>query len=390
MKFLKRKKLKLKWILLLCISFALTLGCEKEPETLIQESSDLSLKKNKSDDSFELSGLVFDISSTPDGGIMAAVNEGETKSVKVIRNGKVNTVNTLESVTNIQGVEALDGGKSLAITGALDLAQGGALYSITQGYTEMVADLSEFEREYDPDAFEGPMWKNQACEATDGFQAGPQNNPFKLTALSRESVIVADAAANTVLYANTSGEIDWKAILTPPTDENGWRVRWNTEVDGEEIPCYVQPVPTSVAVGPDGYLFVGELTGALAGGPPIGLSRVWKLPADATNVICTEDGSTPCNVLIDGLTSVMDVEVGPDGLLYVVELDENSWFATFPGAERAGGTVSVYTRDGEFLEDIATGLVFPSAITFDKKGNLWVLENKFLIGENPTISKLDL
>jgi hypothetical protein len=64
---------------------------------------------------------------------------------------------------------------------------------------------------------------------------------------------------------------------------------------------------------------------------PIGLSRVWKIPADANNVVCSED-SGPCEVLIDGLTSVIDVAIGPDGLLYVVEFDENSWFASFiPG-----------------------------------------------------------
>ena len=39
-----------------------------------------------------------------------------------------------------------------------------------------------------------------------------------------------------------------------------------------------QPVATSIAVGPDGAFFVGELQGFPA---PTGASRVWRIEADA-------------------------------------------------------------------------------------------------------------
>ncbi|NJY62780.1 hypothetical protein HC174_08420 [Salinimicrobium sp. CDJ15-81-2] len=50
---------------------------------------------------------------------------------------------------------------------------------------------------------------------------------------------------------------------------------------------------------------------------------------------CSED-SGPCEVIIDGLTSVIDLAIGPDGGLYVVEFDEMSWIASFVPGLAAG------------------------------------------------------
>jgi hypothetical protein len=151
-----------------------------------------------------------------------------------------------------------------------------------------------------------------------------------------------------------------------------------TPIDGEPVPCYVQPVPTSVAIGPGGDYYVGELTGATEDGTlPIGLSRVWRIDSGARNVVCSEtDALNGCELLIDGLTSVIDVAFGPDGDLYVVEYDETSWIATFAPAIASGGTIGKYDpATGDLIEVVASGLEFPSAITFDEHGNLWVLEN---------------
>ncbi len=96
-------------------------------------------------------------------------------------------------------------------------------------------------------------------------------------------------------------------------------------------------------------------------------------------------------MLIDGLTSVIDLEIGPDGLLYVVEFDESSYFASFVPGLAAGGTISAYDLEGNLVEVVASGLSFPSAITFDNKGNLWLLENNniALPGKKPTVRMME-
>ena len=345
-------------------------------------------------------GLVFDISSTPDGSIMVGLNEfsGE-RSIKLIKNGQISTMIGLDTETDIQGIESIGAGNAFFTTAGTDLAATGELYRASKGKVRMVADLAKFERENDPDAFEGLQWKNQQCEEefTDNgdlvFSAGPQNNPYKVSAFDGETAIVADAAGNTILQATTEGDVDWKAILTPPLNPEGeWLQLFQTTDGSEDITCYVQPVPTSVAIGDDGYIYVGELTGATPGGLPIGLSRVWKMPADGSNLVCSEiDGSADCNVLIGGLTSVIDLEIGPDGLLYVVQFDSNSWLSSVvPDIPWGGGSIMAYnTETGQIEKEVANGLVYPGAITFDKKGNLWVLENKLFIGESAIVRMLD-
>lgn len=378
----------------LCVLVFISLGfiaCEKEAAEII-ETADLSMKKNLSSGPFIFSAPVYDIASTPDGSIMVGLNDGESRKIQLIKNGEIRTVIEIDADSDINGIAPIGTGNAFVTTAGSDLSQTGALFRVSNGNSRLVADLAAYERKNDPDAHFGIQWKDQLCEAIDGFSPGPQNNPYNVVAISGNTALVADAAGNTVLSATTSGSIDWKAIFTPPVDENGdWIVRWNTEnEEGDIIPCYVQPVPTSIAVHED-YMYVGELTGAVAGeGLPIGLSRVWKIPADANNVTCSED-SGPCEVLIDGLTSVIDLAIGPDGLLYVVEFDENSWMASFVPGLAAGGTISAYDLEGNLVEVVASNLSFPSAITFDKKGNLWLLENNSIAlpDRKPTVRVLN-
>lgn len=345
------------------------------------------------DEQYEFESPVYDIAAAPDGSILVGENGGDAFTVKEIRRGEVGLVAEIDAPTAINGLATIGRGNFFLTTMGSDLAQDGELWRVSRGSVREVADLAAFELDNDPDAFAGPQWKDQACEAIDGFSAGPQNNPFHLTALSGGTALVADAAGNTLLSATTSGAIDWLALFTPPVDTDGdWLIRWFAG-ENEDIPCYVQPVPTSVAIGPDGDYFVGELTGATEGLTlPIGLSRVWRIQAGANNVVCSQTDPAPdCELLIDGLTSVIDLAFGPDGLLYVVEYDANSWIAAFVPVLVAGGNISAYDPDtGALVRVVASELDFPSAITFDEWGNLWLLENDDIAGVTPTVRQLDI
>lgn len=317
---------------------------------------------------YEFAAPVYDIDAAPDGSILVA--EGTT--IKEIRRGGVQEVVRIPTVLDsaITGLAAIGRGNFFATSGRLfDQDETADLWRVSRGGARLVADIGEFDTEHDPDAFAGPQWKDQACEVVPPFLGGAQSDPYHLEALSGGEALVADAAGNTLLSVGTQGDIDWVAVFTPPLDENGeWRV---LPLDVDTV-CYVEPVPTSVAVGPDGAYYVGELTGATPDpADALGLARIWRIEAGSRNVVCPSDA---CREVVSGLTAVIDVAFGPDGRLYAVEFDANGWLAALSG-DAAGGTIKscdVDTGECDLVED---GLVLPGAITFDKWGNLWVLEN---------------
>jgi len=67
-----------------------------------------------------------------------------------------------------------------------------------------------------------------------------------------------------------------------------------------------------------------------------------------------------------GFTTVVAVDFGPDGLLYVLELSNGAGFPT-PGL----GDVVRVKRSGE-IEPVVTGLVVPTGMTFGPDGALYI------------------
>jgi hypothetical protein len=326
------------------------------------------------------SPVAYDLEAAPDGSILVTQNS----AVREIRNGRVQDVTAVPSIPGspANGL-AITGRRSFfATSGGLDLAAGAGVWHVSGGTARLVGDIEAFETENDPDAFEGPQWKDPACEEdpAQGFTAGPQSNPYHLAALSGSTVLVADAAGNALLSAKKNGDVDWVAVFTSPTDENGAYRFLKPALNEPSIECYVQPVPTSVAVGPEGDYFVGELTGAPA---TPGWSRIWRIKGGATNVTCP---SGDCEVAVEGLTSVIDLEFGPDGSLYVVEYDANGWLAATAFGNAAGGAIKRCDVEAGTCAVVASGLSFPSAITFDQRGTMWLLENNIIA---PVVRRVD-
>ncbi len=67
-----------------------------------------------------------------------------------------------------------------------------------------------------------------------------------------------------------------------------------------------------------------------------------------------------------GFTTIVSMKIGPDGLLYVLELSDAAGNPT-PGA----GKVVRVTRSGE-IQDVATGLLVTAGMTFGPDGRLYV------------------
>lgn len=332
--------------------------------------------------------LSYDLAVTPDGSILV----GDFTSVKEIRGEEISTVATLSTdvgpvygPATINGLQASARGNYFVATGGPDQAIGAGVWHVSRGGARLVGDIEAFENSVDPDVNAPGAWKDAACEFVPGvFSPGPQSNPYHMAGLSGSQVLLADAAGNSLLQVNKNGDVDWVAIFPPasdgdPANSANWLVLFPLDADTD---CYVQPVPTAVAVGPDGAYYVGELTGATpAGVPATGWSRVWRIEPGSENVVCP---SADCEVALDGFTSVIDLTFGPDGDLYVVEFDENGWLAATAG-NLGLGTINRCDLNSGSCSVVEGGLVLPAAIDFDKRGDLWLLENPFA----PTVRRLD-
>lgn len=375
----------------------LAAGCADTPVTVPPPAEDMSEARSMTlgvpSGPHSFAPPVFDIAAAPNGNILVPVTQfpavgvpaGEvTSRIWEIRgNGSVREHSTVQTRNGspVNGIHPVGRGNLLVTSGALDQAEAAGLWRVTPGGQELVGDIEAYEIATDPDANEGLRWKDVRCEAVAPYTAGPQSNPYHMTVGSGATALVADGAGNSVLAVHPGGEVDWVAVLPPATedgsgsgDPSDWMVLFPI---GADTDCYVQPVPTSVAVGPDGSIYVGELTGVTpadlgAPGASTGLSRVWQIDAGSMNVACPSDA---CRVAFSGFTSIMDLEFGPDNRLHVVEYDLAGWFAAAQLGMPTTGAIHACDVTSGACSVRADGLFMPAAITFDKWGGLWVLEN---------------
>ncbi|MGI8830478.1 MAG: ScyD/ScyE family protein [Candidatus Limnocylindria bacterium] len=126
-----------------------------------------------------------------------------------------------------------------------------------------------------------------------------------------------------------------------------------------------QPVPTSIAVGPDGAFYVGELKGFPG---PVGESRVWRIDPGACHADCATGSA--CTVVADGFTSIVDLNFGPDGTLYVTELDEASWASIEIAGAITGGTINACDVTAGSCSVVAGGLPMAMSATVGGDGAL--------------------
>lgn len=128
---------------------------------------------------------------------------------------------------------------------------------------------------------------------------------------------------------------------------------------GTQIP--MDQVPTSVALGPDGNYYVGQLTGFPF---PVGGANVYRVPAQ---------GGTP-EIFAGGFSAIIDVTFGPDGSLYVLELAKNGLLAGFIDGDWTGALTRI-APDGTRSE-IAPGTLFaPGGVSVGSNGNIYVTNN---------------
>lgn len=124
-------------------------------------------------------------------------------------------------------------------------------------------------------------------------------------------------------------------------------------------------VPTAMVMGSDGNFYVGDLTGFPA---TEGIAKIFKI---------TPDGQI--SVFAEGLTTVLGVAFDGQGQLYALETSGPATSDGPPIVPDTGRVVRITSSGG--LETIASGLTFPSAMTFGPDGKLYV--SNFGFGSPP-------
>ena len=204
----------------------------------------------------------------------------------------------------------------------------GQLYKISGfGHLRAVADISAYEAAANPDG--GAFDSNPNSVTTD-----------------RGRIYVVDAGGNSLLRVHRSGEISTVAVfpdrlITPPPGM------------GLPDPFPMQAVPTNVVVGPDGALYVSQLTG-------------FPFPVGAANVYRVEPGSEP-EVYASDLTNVTDLAFDRHGNLWVVEFAANGLASGDP----TGALIKI-RPDGSRETVLSEGLVNPYGVAIGRRGDIYV------------------
>jgi hypothetical protein len=310
--------------------------------------------------SYEFATPIFKLAVAPDGSLLVA---DAGAGIVELRNGVGSLVAELEGVTDIGPIGR---GDMFALRGGGPGLTTGALFRVSRGSARLIADLYQFESD-----------KNPHPTAVD-------SNPFDVEVRNGGDALVADAGGNDLLIVDQNGRVDWIAVF-PNEMVSTANIKslagCPNPVSQLAFACALppslpaQPVSTSVAVGPDGAYYVSELKGFPA---PTGRSRIWRIEPGARHADCAT--SPDCSIVATGFTSIVDLTFGPDGTLYVVEIDEASWAAVEFGVGSLGGTVNACNPTTWTCSQVATGLSMPVGAAVDRRGEVYVTINTLIPG----------
>lgn len=190
-----------------------------------------------------------------------------------------------------------------------------------------------------------------AHEEQDPDGAGVDSNGFGVLALPSRN-IVADAGGNSLVEVRANGRTRTLAVFP------GQMAPLPGPPPQPLIP--VQSVPTSVAQGPDGHLYVGELTGFPF---PAGMAKVWRVHPD---------GGAP-EVCATGFTAIVDVTFDPWGNLYVLEFASGLGFP--PNTGRLSKLDGCRARQDS--DRVNVTLSHPSGVVIGLDGAAYVTNRTF-------------
>ena len=218
----------------------------------------------------------------------------------------------------------------------------GHLYSASySGKARPIADLTAFEAAEDPDG------------------EGVDSNPYSVLS-HRGKLVVADAGGNSLVKVgrrglSTGAVFPSRLVASPPGIPDL----------PPELP--MQAVPTSVVAGPDGALYVGQLTG-------------FPFPVGGANVYRVEPGEAP-EVYATGFTNVIDIAFDRRGNLYVLEIATNGLLS----GDSTGALYRVSRKGGAPKLVVSEGLDAPGGLAISRWGDVFISNHGTSVGTGEVV-----
>jgi hypothetical protein len=221
---------------------------------------------------------------------------------------------------------------------------------------QVSADLSGYEATVNPDKTNhyGPEGRVNSCARKAlrklgaptplRYTGGVDSHAYAVTAIGGGSWAVADAGGNDIVKVDAAGNVSTIAVLPPQPIEITADL-----AAGIGLPaCAVgitykfEPVPTDVEVGPNGDLYVSALTGA---------SEV----AGAAGAVYHITSSGTPQLVAGGFVGATNLAISPDGTIYVANL-----FSGDISAISGGNTTTVGNLPGVAALEFANGKLYAS------------------------------
>jgi hypothetical protein len=185
------------------------------------------------------------------------------------------------------------------------------------------------------------------------------SNPYGMIS-SSYGTVVADAAGNDLLLIRADGSLQVLAVFA--------------NRDLPQFNDFIESVPSSVAKGPDGAFYVGELTGF-----PYykGQAKVWRVTP----------GQAP-TLYADGFTTIADITFDGQGRLIVLEMAKEGLFPLTAGQDTVTGRLVRVESDGTQTTLATTGLENPGGVAYARRNVFYVTNRTTGVGGNGQLLKI--